>query len=98
MHNLRLRQDNDVLDSDQLCTVAEREMLSFVDSVVNLFGSEHAKFLAEIWLEELATMDRMPGPTSSEWRLVSLFASARLAGRLMSLQRRPAWEQKDRVM
>jgi len=60
-------------------------MLSFVDSVVDLFGSEHATFLAEIWLEELATMDRMPEPMSSEWRRVSLFASARLASRLLCL-------------
>jgi len=74
----------------QPSTMAEREMLSFVDSVVNLFGSECAKFLADIWLEELAAMDRTPEPMSSEWRLVSLFASARLASRLMGLQRHPA--------
>lgn len=85
MPDLPLRQDN--LDSNQPPTMAEREMRSFVDSMVPLFGSDHAKFLAETWLEELAAMDRMPGPLSSEWRFVSLLASARLATRLMSLQR-----------
>lgn len=81
MHDLRLRKDGKIGASNPPATMAEREMLSFVDSVVSLFGSEQARFLTEIWLNELATMDRMPEPMSSEWRRVSLFASARLASR-----------------
>ena len=66
-------------------TVAERELRSFVGSVIDLLGPEGAKFLEDIWLDELAEMKRTPEPTSSQWRLVSVGASSRLAGRLIGL-------------
>jgi hypothetical protein len=46
---------------------------------------EGAKLLEDIWLDELAEMERTPEPTSPQWRLVSIAASSRLAGRLMGL-------------
>jgi len=59
--------------------VAERELQSFIDAVTDFFGPEKTKFLTEIWLDELASMERMPEPTSPDWHLVTLAASARLA-------------------
>jgi hypothetical protein len=86
MQNLRLKSNSKDLTGTQPATIAERELLAFVTSVVNLFGSEQTKFLTDIWLDALAGMDRLPQPTSSEWQLVSLAASARLAIRLMGLE------------
>ena len=77
-------RDLSVLRFSQV-TLAERELLAFVDSVTGLLGPDQTKFLTEIWLDALASMDRMPGPTSPDWRRVSLAASARLAGRLIDL-------------
>ena len=85
MDNLRLRQREDIAGREQHITVAERELRSFVGSVIDLLGSEGAKFLEDIWLDELAEMERAPEPTSPQWRLVSIAASSRLAGRLMDL-------------
>jgi RNA polymerase sigma-70 factor (ECF subfamily) len=52
---------------------------------LDVLGSEGAKLLEDIWLDELAEMERTPEPTSRQWRLVSIAASSRLAGRLMDL-------------
>ena len=71
--------------------MAEFELQSFIDAVTDFFGPEKAKFLTEIWLDELASMDRMPGPTSPDWHLVSLAASARLATYLIDLHHRYAF-------
>jgi hypothetical protein len=85
MDNLRLRPGESEVGCGQPVTVAERELRSFVGSVIDLLGPEGAKFLEDIWLDELAEMERTPEPTSSQWRLVSIAASSRLAGRLMGL-------------
>jgi hypothetical protein len=66
----------------------ERELLNFIDSVAMLIGPASTHILTEIWLDELACMDCIPEPNSSDWRMVSLAASARLASKLMSLQHR----------
>jgi len=86
MQNFQVKSDGTELTGSRPATRAERELLAFVNSAVNLIGSEKAKFLADIWLDALAGMDRMQQPTSSEWRLVSLAASARLASRLMGVE------------
>jgi hypothetical protein len=70
---------------DGSVSVAERELSKFVDSVGDLFGPDQTRFLTEIWLDTVASMDRMPGPTSPDWRLVTVAASARLAKRLVDL-------------
>jgi hypothetical protein len=64
----------------------ELELLNFIDSVAMLVGPGSTRTLTEIWLDELACMDCIPEPNSSDWRMVSLAASARLASKLMSLQ------------
>jgi len=85
MDNMRLRRGECIAACEQPITMAERELRSFVGSVIDLLGSEGAKVLEDIWLDELAEMEWMPEPTSPQWRLVSIAASSRLAGRLMDL-------------
>lgn len=65
-------------------TMAERELTAFISFATNLLGSEPTKFLTDIWLDELACMETMPGPTSPDWRVVTIAATARLATRLLS--------------
>ena len=85
MDKLRLKPGESIVGCEQPVTVAERELRSFVDSVIDLLGSEGAKLLEDIWLDELAEMEWMPEPGSVQWRLVSIAASSRLAVRLMDL-------------
>jgi hypothetical protein len=74
--------DNQNPSCADLMTMAERELAAFIGAVTDLFGSEHARLSAEDWLDELALMDNFPGPTSRDWRSVTVAASARLASRL----------------
>lgn len=71
--------------SDAPVNIAERELLRFIDSVSDMFGPDQSKFLTEIWMDALASMECMPGPTSPDWRLVTLAASIRLAAQLLSI-------------
>ena len=68
--------------------MAERELLTFINSVSDLMGPDQNKYLTEIWLDALASMDRMPGPGSPDWRLVTLAASVRLATQLLEIPNR----------
>lgn len=61
----------------------ERELLEFIGAVDKLIVSSSTHFLTEIWLDELSRMDSMPGPTSSDWRLVSVAAAHRLVNLLL---------------
>ena len=85
MDNMRLRPRECIVGCEQPITVAERELRLFVGSVIDLLGSEGAKVLEDIWLDELAEMERTPEPASPLWRLVSIAASSRLADRLLDL-------------
>src|SRR4051794_12564559 len=51
-------------------TKAECELLVFVNSVTDLFGPDQAKFLTEVWMDALASIERMPSPASADWQLV----------------------------
>ena len=82
---MRLRPRESIVGCEQPITVAERELRSFVGSVIDLLGSEGTKLLEDIWLDELAEMERTPEPASPLWRLVSIAASSRLADRLLDL-------------
>jgi hypothetical protein len=70
--------------------IAELELLRFIDSVSDVFGPDQSKFLTEIWMDALASMECMPGPTSPDWRLVTLAASVRLAAQLLAVPNRYA--------
>jgi hypothetical protein len=65
--------------------IAERELGAFIRAVTELFGSEQARLAAADWVDELELMDALPGPASSEWRSVTVAASARLARRLTNV-------------
>ncbi len=65
-----------------LMTMAERELAAFISAVTELFGSEQARLGAEDWLDELVSMETLPGLTSRDWRLITIAASARLANRV----------------
>lgn len=71
-----------------VASAPERELLNFIDSVAMLIGQGSTRTLTELWLDELACMDCVPDPNGTDWRMVSLAASARLASRLIALQLR----------
>jgi len=66
-------------------SVPEGELLGFVSAVAELLGTGQTGVLTEIWLDELASMEAMPEPTSTQWRLVTLGAWARLAQSLFGV-------------
>jgi hypothetical protein len=64
----------------------ERELKCFINSMASLVGPGASESLTEVWLNELACMECVPGSESFNWRLVSLSASARIAGRVIASQ------------
>jgi hypothetical protein len=94
MHELnRILGDGRMKDKNQNCgnltTMAERQFLAFTKAATELFGPEYTKSSAEDWLNEVATMECLPGPASAEWRLVTVAALARLAIRMTVALRCP---------
>ena len=69
-------------------SVPERELLGFIRAVTEFLGPSTTSVLTEIWLDELACMDCTPGPSSLDWRKVSVAASTNLASRLIASQLR----------
>jgi hypothetical protein len=95
MHELqRILADGRTIDENpngnDLMTIAERQFVAFTRAVTDLFGPEYAKSSAEDWLNEVASMECLPGPTSPEWRLVTVAALARLAIRMTVALRCPS--------
>ena len=64
-------------------SIPERELLGFVSAVTELLGDGQTRFVADIWLDAVASMDRLPEPSSDEWRSVTVAAWANLAQRLI---------------
>jgi hypothetical protein len=75
-------------DAD-LMVIAERELGAFIRAVTELFGPEQARLAAEEWIDELESMDALPGPTRRDWGSVTIAASAQLARRLNTEVDRP---------
>ena len=75
------RSSHSPADAD-LMVIAERELGAFIRAVTELFGPEQARLAAEDWVDELESMDALPGPTRRDWGSVTVAASARLASRL----------------
>jgi hypothetical protein len=73
---------NEHLACSALMVTAEREFVAFTRAVTELFGPQEARLSAEDWLNEVASRDCLPGPTTREWRLVTVAALARLAIRM----------------
>jgi hypothetical protein len=64
----------------------ERELNSFIDAMTSLIGPVPSESLTELWLDELACMECIPGSESFNWRSVSLSASMKLASRVIASQ------------
>jgi hypothetical protein len=64
----------------------ERELNSFINSMASLIGPGSSRTLTDLWLDELACMECIPGSESFNWRSVSLSASVKLAGRVVASQ------------
>lgn len=84
MHEMRHNSDNACIAN----SMPQRELQEFIKSVSTLVGVENQGALTELWLDELACMDRTPEPSSPDWRLVTIGASARLARQLIDRQLR----------
>lgn len=89
MPELRMNRENlqseDRYSREEPISMAERELLAFLDTASDLVGPNSRAYLTEIWLDELACLDCMPEPSSSDWRLVSDAAARRLAMDLAQL-------------
>jgi hypothetical protein len=68
-------------DAD-LMAIAERELGAFIRAVTELFGPEQARLAADDWINELESMDDLPGPNKRDWGSVTVAALAQLARRL----------------
>jgi hypothetical protein len=64
----------------------ERELNSFINSMTSLVGPGASRCLTDLWLDELACMDCIPGSESFNWRSVSVSASVELARRVIASQ------------
>lgn len=62
--------------------MAERELAAFVGAVTELYGAEQAEISADVWLDELESMNSLPGPASRDWRAVTVAALSRVANHL----------------
>jgi hypothetical protein len=65
---------------------AEGELNNFLNAMANVFGRDPGRCLTELWLNELACMECIPGSEDFSWRSVSLCASAKLANQLIASQ------------
>ncbi len=72
--------------SDRSLSEPRRELCAFIRSMTSLIGPDADKSLTELWLDELACMDCIPGPQGLDWRSVSLAASMKLASRVIASQ------------
>jgi hypothetical protein len=52
----------------------ECELNSFISSITNLIGPGASSSLTELWLNELACMECIPGSEGFNWRSVGLSA------------------------
>ena len=66
----------------ELMITGERELAAFLSAVTELHGTEQAEMAAEIWLDELEMMNRLPGCASRDWRNLTVASLARLANHL----------------
>jgi hypothetical protein len=64
----------------------ERELNRFINSMANLIGPGASRSLTDLWLDEVACMECIPGSESFNWRSVSLSASVKLASRVIASQ------------
>ena len=78
--------ESPVIDRESI-SEPERELNSFIESMMSLVGAGASGSLTELWLDELACMERVPGSENFNWRMVSASASVKLAGKVTGSQR-----------
>ena len=91
MSELRLMQSHEstgksLENGDRGASVPERELNRFISSMTSLIGQSAAISLTELWLDELACIECVPGTKSFNWRSVSVSASTKLASRVIASQ------------
>jgi hypothetical protein len=91
MSELRLIQSEELIEKAaaidrKRMSEPERELNSFVNSMASLIGPEASRSLTELWLDEVACMECIPGSESFNWRSVSVSASVKLASRVIASQ------------
>lgn len=74
----RRRADRDPFELREV----ERELSSFHQAVLRMYGHEEARKAAESWIEVLETAACLERPVS--WRHISVKAAAKLASRLVA--------------
>src|SRR4051794_36030400 len=77
------RKSNEVPTCVELIAMAQRELGAFLSAVTELFDPEQARLSAEDWLDELESVDSLPGLACDEWRRITIAAAARLASWFM---------------
>ena len=60
-----------------------RELSSFINSMASLIGPGASRALTDLWLDELACLECIPGSAGFNWRSVSLSALVKLASRVI---------------
>lgn len=91
MSELRLTQshkstEKSLGNGERGSSVPERELNSFISSMTSLIGPGASSSLTELWLDELACMECIPGTESFNWRSVSVSAAVKLASRVIASQ------------
>ena len=73
-------EEKAISDTD-LIILAQRELAAFARAVTELFGPEQASLSTAEWLDELESLDWPASPEASDFRRVTIAASATLARR-----------------
>jgi hypothetical protein len=69
------------LSDANLIILAERELAAFARAVSELFGPEQASLSTAEWIDELESLNWLAKPGVSDFRRITIAASARLAHR-----------------
>jgi hypothetical protein len=67
----------------ELMTTAETELVAFYEAVFRRYGLKEARKSAQVWIEELETMDWPAGWACPNWRRVTIAAADCLALRII---------------
>jgi hypothetical protein len=85
MNEPELRSETELTEGhvpmDDLVAAAERELAAFVNAVSESLGPSQAGLSADVWIEELLSMDFPDGSRIPDWRRITIMAASRLAKR-----------------
>src|ERR1700679_49018 len=75
------QQEESALSDANLIILAERELAAFARAVSELFGPEQASLSTAEWIDELESLNWLAKPGVSDFRRITIAASATLAHR-----------------